>query len=64
MHVYLSTSPDGNVFDRKRKNEDEGLPHFSWENIIFGDFNDARVMDLEIKFPDVSVPSLPLSVFC
>ena len=55
MHVYLSTSPNGGVFDRGRKNVDEGLPHFAWENIIFGDFDDARAIDLEIRFPDVRI---------
>ncbi|KIL70400.1 hypothetical protein M378DRAFT_67737 [Amanita muscaria Koide BX008] len=57
MHVYLSTSPSGDLFNPGttgwRTNEDEGLPHFVWENIIFGDFNDVRVVDLEVKFPEV-----------
>ncbi|PFH49245.1 hypothetical protein AMATHDRAFT_148054 [Amanita thiersii Skay4041] len=56
MHVYLSSLPSGNVFNqwtnRWRKDQDEGLPHFIWENITFGDYNDARVVEFEIKFPE------------
>lgn len=52
MHVYLSTSPNGDV---DRKDNDESLPHFVWENITYGDYNDHRVLNFEVKFPDVSV---------
>lgn len=52
MHVYLSTSPNGDVY---LKDSDEGLPHFMWENITYGDYNDHRVLNFEVKFPDVSV---------
>ena len=59
MHVYLSTSPDGNVFTQNgwKKNQDEGLPHFVWKDITFGDYNDNRVVEFEVKFPDVSITS-------
>ncbi|KIM46486.1 hypothetical protein M413DRAFT_441574 [Hebeloma cylindrosporum] len=50
MYVHLSTSPDGDVY---RKDSDEGLPHFMWENITYGDYNDHRVLNFEVKFPDV-----------
>ena len=53
MYVYLSTSPDGDAY---RKDNDEGLPHFLWENITYGDYNDHRVLNFEVKFPDVSIP--------
>ncbi|KAF8214057.1 cleft lip and palate transmembrane protein 1-domain-containing protein [Mycena galopus ATCC 62051] len=56
MHVFLSTSPIGDVFSSKwtssyRKDEDEGLPNFVWKNLTFGDYNDARVVEYDIKFP-------------
>ncbi|KAF8625276.1 hypothetical protein AX15_005470 [Amanita polypyramis BW_CC] len=56
MHVYLSTSPNGNVFTEWtngwKKNQDEGLPNFIWKDITFGDYNDNRVAEFEVKFPD------------
>ncbi|KAK2465943.1 hypothetical protein APHAL10511_001584 [Amanita phalloides] len=56
LHVYLSTSPNGNVFTQWtngwRKNQDDGLPHFVWDNITFGDFNDHRVAEFEVNFPE------------
>ncbi|KAJ7432996.1 cleft lip and palate transmembrane protein 1-domain-containing protein [Mycena galericulata] len=56
MYVHLSTSPSGDVFSSKwtsgyRKDEDEGLPSFTWENITFGDYTEERVVDYNIKFP-------------
>jgi hypothetical protein len=58
MHVFLSTSPIGDVFSSKwtssyRKDHDEGLPNFVWKNITFGDYNDARVVEYNINFPQV-----------
>ncbi|KAJ8501863.1 hypothetical protein ONZ45_g11994 [Pleurotus djamor] len=57
MHVYLSTSPNGDVFSRKwtsgyRKDVDEGLPNFVWENITWGDWNEARSVEFDVKFPE------------
>ncbi|KAJ6561481.1 cleft lip and palate associated transmembrane protein [Mycena vulgaris] len=56
MHVHLSTSPTGDVFSAKwtsgyRKDQDEGLPSFVWENLTFGDYNEARVVEYNINFP-------------
>ncbi|KAJ7498471.1 cleft lip and palate associated transmembrane protein [Mycena latifolia] len=56
MHVHLSTSPIGDVFSAKwtsgyRKDQDEGLPSFVWENLTFGDYNEARVVEYNINFP-------------
>ena len=48
MHVYLSTNPNGDVFGHK-----EPLPHFVWNDITFGDWNEARVIDLDVKLPKV-----------
>ena len=48
MHVYLSTNPEGDVFGHK-----ELLPHFVWNDITFGDWNEARVIDLDVEFPKV-----------
>ena len=50
MHVFLSTSPIGDVFSSKwtsgyRKDPDEGLPNFVWKNLTFGDYNEARVVE-------------------
>jgi hypothetical protein len=57
MHVHLSTSPTGDVFsaqqtDGWRHDQDAELPSFVWENIIFGDWNDARSIDLDVKLPE------------
>ncbi|KAJ7771117.1 cleft lip and palate associated transmembrane protein [Mycena maculata] len=53
MHVHLSTSPLGDVFSPTwtKKDQDEGLPSFVWENLTFGDWNEARVVEYDIKFP-------------
>ncbi|KIM75025.1 hypothetical protein PILCRDRAFT_827729 [Piloderma croceum F 1598] len=57
MHVHLSTSHNGDVFSAQwtsgwRKDQDEGLPSFVWENITYGDWNDARIIDLDVKLPE------------
>lgn len=59
MHVHLSTSHIGDVFSAQwtsgwRKDHDEELPSFIWENITYGDWNDDRVVNLDIKLPEVS----------
>ncbi|KAK7696037.1 hypothetical protein QCA50_000678 [Cerrena zonata] len=56
MHVYLNTNPKGDVFSRKwtsgyRKNGDEDLPHFVWENITFGDWKESRTAEYDVKLP-------------
>ena len=65
MHVFLSTSSNGDVFTQWtngwRKNQDEGLPQFVWENIVFGDYNDHRIAEFEVKFPEVRL--LPVLLF-
>ena len=48
MHVYLSTDPEGYVFKHE-----EPLPHFVWNDITFGDWNEARVIDLDVNFSEV-----------
>ena len=58
MHVHLSTSPTGDVFAGKRaasvrKDRDAGLPSFVWQNITFGDWNERRVEEFEVKLPEV-----------
>lgn len=69
MHVYLSTSPRGDVFSKgtasARRDEAVGLPNFVWKNITFGNFNDNRVVNYDIKFPEVcrSVCYIIVSVF-
>jgi hypothetical protein len=58
MHVYLSTLPKLDVYTKwtsaYRKNMDEGLPHFVWENITYGNYNDHRVTNFMVDFPEVS----------
>ncbi|TCD70434.1 hypothetical protein EIP91_003515 [Steccherinum ochraceum] len=55
MHVHLSTSPIGDVFSAwtaaYRENPDKDLPHFVWENLTFGDWAEARSVDLDVKIP-------------
>jgi hypothetical protein len=57
VHVYLSTNPRGDVFTKWtsgfRKDRDADLPHFVWSNITYGDWNEHRKIDLDIKFPEV-----------
>jgi hypothetical protein len=59
MHVYLSTSPSGDVFSQHaRTGIDSVLPHFVWENISFGDWKESRVAEYDVKLPEVSIPCL------
>ncbi|KAK7062170.1 cleft lip and palate associated transmembrane protein [Favolaschia claudopus] len=56
MHVFMSTSPIGDVFSSQwtsgyREDQDARLPKFVWKNITFGDWNDARVEEFNINFP-------------
>jgi hypothetical protein len=56
MHVYFSTSPNGDVFSRQwtsawREDQDAGLPNFVWDNIIFGDWKETRVVTYDINLP-------------
>lgn len=68
MHVYLSNSPRTDVFSRLAyphlKGKDADLPHFTWQNITYGDYNDYRVIDFEVKFPEVSSLCPPLRMNC
>ncbi|KAI0772049.1 cleft lip and palate transmembrane 1 [Trametes elegans] len=57
MHVYLSTSPTGDVFSSKwtsgyRKDQDADLPSLVWSNITFGDWNEKRVADFTVNIPE------------
>ena len=58
MHVYLSSSPTTDVFSRLAyphlSGKDADLPHFTWQNITYGDYNDHREAEFEVKFPEVS----------
>ncbi|KAI0346771.1 cleft lip and palate associated transmembrane protein [Trametopsis cervina] len=49
MHVYLSAS---NYIDAFAKKEDDGLPHFVWENITYGNWDDTRTVEFDVKLPD------------
>ncbi|KZW03735.1 cleft lip and palate transmembrane 1 [Exidia glandulosa HHB12029] len=55
MHVYITTSPMGDVFRPDRPhalhNEDAELPHFVWENISFGNWTDHRTKKLDVPIP-------------
>ncbi|PVF99354.1 cleft lip and palate transmembrane 1 [Serendipita vermifera] len=60
MHVYFSTSPIGDVFGVvNRKNwgqaeldTDAGVfPHWTWDNIPFGDWNEARSKEVHVEIP-------------
>lgn len=59
IHVYLSTSPTGDVFSRQwtsgwRQDQDAGLPNFVWENITFGNWKETRTVDYIVSLPPVS----------
>ena len=49
MYVYLTTSPN----DNPSAHRNEGLPHFVWNNISYGDYNDHRVVQFDVQFPEV-----------
>ncbi|KAL6305894.1 cleft lip and palate transmembrane 1 [Sparassis latifolia] len=51
MHVHLSTSPTGNVFSPRWKDQDGGLPSFVWANITYGDWKESRTAEYEIDLP-------------
>jgi Cleft lip and palate transmembrane protein 1 (CLPTM1) len=50
LHIYLSTTPDGNVFTHP----EDDLPHFTWGNINYGDWTESRTVEYEVTFPKVS----------
>jgi len=61
MHVYFSTSPVGDVFgvtNRKNWGQAEategGFPHWTWDNITYGDWADSRKVDVMMEIPQVS----------
>ena len=65
MHVYFNTNPKGDVFSRKwtsmyRKNGDEDLPHFVWDNITFGDWQESRTIEYDVKLPPVRDLHFPI----
>ena len=65
MHIYLSSSPAGDVLSSKwangwKKKEDVDLPHFVWDNITFGNWDDTRSIDLDVPIPPVSISFLNL----
>jgi hypothetical protein len=51
MHVYLSTSPEGDVFSQRTSKD--ALPSWVWGDIKFGDWNEARVADVEVPISEV-----------
>ncbi|KZV76118.1 cleft lip and palate associated transmembrane protein [Peniophora sp. CONT] len=51
LHVHLSTDPFGQVFAAKRTGRDADLPSFAWHNISYGNWSDARLVDLEVPIP-------------
>jgi hypothetical protein len=60
VHVYFSTSPTGDVFGvANRKNwgqaeldTDAGVfPHWTWNDIPFGDWNEERRKDVNVEIP-------------
>ncbi|KAF8559459.1 cleft lip and palate associated transmembrane protein [Imleria badia] len=57
MYVYISTSPNGDVFSRQwtsgwREDQDKGLPSRVWSNITFGDWDDQRTEYLDVTLPE------------
>ena len=61
VHIYFSTSPLGDVFgvtNRKNWGQAEatgfGFPHWTWDNITYGDWADSRKKDVVLEIPMVS----------
>lgn len=48
FHVYLSTNRNGDVFSKP-----EDLPHFVWDNILFGSYDESRTVSYDVNFPEV-----------
>ncbi|KAF7798918.1 hypothetical protein EIP86_010146 [Pleurotus ostreatoroseus] len=55
MHVYITTSPQGDVFSANAARERDSLPHFVWDNITFGDWTDSRTVEYEVNLPELKV---------
>lgn len=56
VHVYFSTSPIGDVFgvvNRKNWGQEEtgGFPHWTWDNVEFGNWDYELRKDVEIEIP-------------
>ena len=49
LYFHLSTS--GQAFDFNSADAD--LPHFVWENVTFGDWNEVRTEDYNVHLPEV-----------
>jgi hypothetical protein len=47
LHVYLSTNPRGDVFSKP-----EDLPHFVWDNLLFGNYDESRTVSYDVNFPE------------
>ncbi|TEB30111.1 cleft lip and palate transmembrane 1 [Coprinellus micaceus] len=41
LHVYLSTNPRG-----------DDLPHFVWDNLLFGNYDESRTVSYDVNFPE------------
>lgn len=52
LYFHLSTSGQAFAFD----SADADLPHFVWQNITFGDWNEVRTVDYNINLPEVREP--------
>ncbi|TFK25929.1 cleft lip and palate associated transmembrane protein [Coprinopsis marcescibilis] len=50
LHVFLSTSQNGDVFNRGGPKQD--LPSFTWSNIVFGNWSESRTAEYNVKFPE------------
>lgn len=55
IHVYLSTSPDGDIFNKPHHTYN--LPSFVWSNVTYGDWADTRTLNYDIKFPETVLRS-------
>jgi hypothetical protein len=49
LYFHLSTSEQAFALD----SADADLPHFAWQNITFGDWNEERMVDYNIHLPEV-----------
>ena len=49
LHFHLSTSEQTFA----RKSEDADLPHFVWQDIAFGDWNEAQTVEYDVHLPEV-----------
>lgn len=59
ISLYFQLSTSGQAFDLNSADAD--LPHFVWQNITYGDWNEVQTVDYNVHLPEVREPQ---STYC